>query len=91
MYARETVSRISLRAAVVGQGKVGMDDIPTFVREMRECYNSGVNKQIQTRIKQLKQLRKFFTENEQAIIEVSGVCMYACCLLASPWLAGTES
>ncbi|EGD73720.1 hypothetical protein PTSG_05426 [Salpingoeca rosetta] len=45
-----------------------LDEIPTLVQEMQRSYASGITRPVSKRKEQLRQLRKFFVENEERII-----------------------
>ena len=46
-----------------------LDEIPTLVKEMQRSYASGITRPLAKRKEQIRQLRKFFVENEERIIE----------------------
>lgn len=48
-----------------------LEEIPTLVQEMRKSFDSGITRPIAKRKEQIRQLHKFFIDNEERIIEVS--------------------
>jgi len=62
-------SKVPSKLEILGKDvKVTLDEIPQMCKEIRASYESGYSKPYETRLGQLKALRRLLQENEKAII-----------------------
>lgn len=63
-------SDVGVDFKVVGSGREPeLAEVPTLVAEMRQAFAAGITRPLSARRAQLKALRRFFVENEAAILE----------------------